>query len=192
MCDFEAMNSFEASLLTIVFLRVWTGFQPSNYRGNLEYFHYGNYVDPMKLNSQLHDSFPKANILGGYLGDSYPLCEDFPAQSFLRTVHRLHCVCIISLIKTGKALRCQCCLRVPNSGILVTNSRAQHHLRFPRVDLTFFYQLVHHYIRSSAKHRMATAHSHRRPSLRCTVHLLRSVKAMSLIIFRCRLFSRQS
>jgi len=67
----------------MAFARVWTGFTASGYRGNLEYFHYGNYIDPMAIDASKHDAFPKQNLYGGYLGDGYPLCTDLPSRAWL-------------------------------------------------------------------------------------------------------------
>ena len=81
------------------FSRAWTGFTFSPMRGNIER-HFGpsssNYVDPMNLDgatantifeeigASKRDVFPKLNLYGGFLGDSYPLCSELPPRSFLR------------------------------------------------------------------------------------------------------------
>jgi hypothetical protein len=41
-------------------------------------------LTPLNLRSALHDRLPKAKLDNGYLGDTYPLCDDIPAQAFLR------------------------------------------------------------------------------------------------------------
>jgi len=64
------------------FSRAWTGFDLQQRRGNIE--GYVNYLDPMRLQSQWRDRFPKTDLLGGYIGDGYPLCVDFPDQSYLK------------------------------------------------------------------------------------------------------------
>ncbi len=61
--------------------RAWTGFDTQPYRGNIEG---DNRVDPMRINAQWRDRFPKTDTTGGYIGDDYPLCNDFPSKSFLR------------------------------------------------------------------------------------------------------------
>ncbi len=70
------------------FARVWTGFDRQAIRSNLaSIFQFGatpNLVDPMQMKSSWHDRFPKAKLDSGYLGDTYPLCDDMPAQAFLR------------------------------------------------------------------------------------------------------------
>ena len=53
------------------FARVWTGFDYQPNRGNVEH---GNRHDPMRIESSWRDKFPKSDMLGGYLGDGYPLC----------------------------------------------------------------------------------------------------------------------
>ena len=41
-------------------------------------------IDPMKLDQATRDKFPKTNLLGGYIGDHVPLCEDLPEKHHLR------------------------------------------------------------------------------------------------------------
>jgi len=43
-----------------------------------------NYIDPMIVEGIRRDPFPKADVLGGYIGDGYPLCIDLPNKQFLR------------------------------------------------------------------------------------------------------------
>ena len=45
----------------------------------------------MKILPEWRDVFPKINLLGGYIGDGYPLCVDLPDKTFLRkgTKYRL-------------------------------------------------------------------------------------------------------
>lgn len=62
--------------------RVWTGFDIQQRRGNIE--GWNNRVDPMKIVPDWRDRFPKTDTTGGYIGDSYALCSDFPSKSFLR------------------------------------------------------------------------------------------------------------
>jgi hypothetical protein len=74
------------------FARAWTGFDRSKRRGNLEgYWFMENRVDPMLIDGKWRDPFPKADLLGGYIGDKYPLCNDLPKRQFLRkgAVYRL-------------------------------------------------------------------------------------------------------
>ena len=63
----------------ITFARVWTGFQRQDSRGNIEMSNGDgstNNIDPMKIQRDFHDVFPKADTVGGYLGDTTALCED--------------------------------------------------------------------------------------------------------------------
>lgn len=62
--------------------RVWTGFQIAEGR-NASNGPYSNQIDNLRMNPSTHDQFPKMNLYGGYIGDGYPLCHDFPAQDFL-------------------------------------------------------------------------------------------------------------
>ena len=38
----------------------------------------------MRLRPDYRDIFPKLDLHGGYIGDSYPLCSSLPARLFLR------------------------------------------------------------------------------------------------------------
>lgn len=68
--------------------RVWTGFQEPAMRGNIENYnhrvHDRNRIDPMRIDMRYKDVFPKTDVMGGYIGDRYPLCIDFPEKDFLR------------------------------------------------------------------------------------------------------------
>ena len=69
------------------FSRVWTGFDHQLMRGNIETnrdIKSRNDVDPMRINPDWRDSFPKMNLYGGHLGDKLPLCKDLPSKNFLR------------------------------------------------------------------------------------------------------------
>ncbi len=62
--------------------RAWTGFDRQPQRGNVE--GWDSPVDPMRIIPEWRDRFPKTDTTGGYIGDRYPLCSDFPPKSFLR------------------------------------------------------------------------------------------------------------
>ncbi len=62
--------------------RIWTGFTRQPSRGNIE--GWSNPTDPMRIIPEWRDRFPKSDTTGGYIGDKYPLCSDFPPKSFLR------------------------------------------------------------------------------------------------------------
>jgi len=67
------------------FARAWTGFQRHGSRSNYEgYWHHQNKIDPMFLNGEKRDPFPKMDLNGGYISDGYPLCAHIPSGSFLR------------------------------------------------------------------------------------------------------------
>mmetsp|Transcript_31842 Transcript_31842/g.73213 ORF Transcript_31842/g.73213 Transcript_31842/m.73213 type:complete len:3134 (+) Transcript_31842:2040-11441(+) len=63
------------------FSRAWTGFDLQATRGNIES---ENRLDPMRIEAAWRDIFPKTSIDGGYIGDTYPLCGDFPRDHFLK------------------------------------------------------------------------------------------------------------
>ena len=62
--------------------RAWTGFDIQSRRGNIE--SWDNRLDPMKIVPDWRDRFPKSETSGGFIGDTYPLCSDFPQKQFLR------------------------------------------------------------------------------------------------------------
>ena len=63
------------------FARAWTGFMRQPARGNIENWDdYPNRIDPMAINARWRDVFPKMDLYGGYIGDSYPLCLDLPKR----------------------------------------------------------------------------------------------------------------
>ncbi len=64
------------------FSRAWTGFTLQSRRGNIE--GRDNRLDPMRLEAEWRDRFPKTDTTSGYIGDTYPLCTDLPYDSFLR------------------------------------------------------------------------------------------------------------
>jgi uncharacterized protein (DUF1800 family)/uncharacterized protein (DUF1501 family) len=66
------------------FARVFTGFQESPFRTNIEVRNGNdNRVDPMWMDAKRHDRYPKPDLDGNYLGDGYPLCSDVPSGAFL-------------------------------------------------------------------------------------------------------------
>ena len=68
--------------------RMWTGFDLQPTRGNVANY-YGNtaknVVDPLKINAEWRDIFPKMDLSDGYIGDTVVPCVDLPARRFLRT-----------------------------------------------------------------------------------------------------------
>jgi hypothetical protein len=68
------------------FARAWTGFYQQERRSNIEL---GgdwepNRIDPLRINPDWRDVFPKKDLNDGFIGDSYPLCSDLPDKQFLR------------------------------------------------------------------------------------------------------------
>jgi len=67
------------------YARAWTGFNRQNRRANFEgYWHTVNRIDPMGIYGPKRDPFPKTNLIGGYIGDKYPLCTNTPKLHFLK------------------------------------------------------------------------------------------------------------
>lgn len=69
------------------YARSWTGFERHEKRSNVENFvpgPYSNRIDPLQINPAWRDVFPKNRLGGGFIGDGYPLCEDFPGKMFLK------------------------------------------------------------------------------------------------------------
>lgn len=67
------------------FAKAWTGFRRHGPRSNYEGYKWNpNKLDPMYLDGEKRDPFPKKDLTGGFIGDGYPLCTDLPSKSFLR------------------------------------------------------------------------------------------------------------
>ena len=63
------------------FARAWTGFEKSS----KERITQGPFIDPLVINPKYRDRFPKTKLKrSGYIGDTYPLCDDLPARAFLK------------------------------------------------------------------------------------------------------------
>ena len=75
----KAILSYTNDGAIMSFARAWTGFDWQQGRGNVEETSWsGNRHDPMKIQSDWRDKFPKTDMTGGYIGDGYPLCVDLP------------------------------------------------------------------------------------------------------------------
>ena len=61
-----------------------TGFDYQQQRGNSATEQWANMVDPLMIQGEWRDIFPKIDLLGGHIGDGYPLCNDIPDKEFLR------------------------------------------------------------------------------------------------------------
>ena len=55
------------------FARVFTGFERQPFRSNIERNPWQNHIDPMRINAQNHDVYPKMDLNGNHLGDGFPL-----------------------------------------------------------------------------------------------------------------------
>ena len=66
--------------------RILTGFVYTARRGNVDEFFRSNKsrMDPMRIEIDSHDFFPKPSIDGNWIGDRYPLCVDLPQRHFLK------------------------------------------------------------------------------------------------------------
>ena len=67
------------------YARLWTGFRRQSQRGNTEERGVGiNVIDPMAIQIEWRDQFPKMGLDGKYVGDEYALCSDLPSNVFLQ------------------------------------------------------------------------------------------------------------
>ena len=66
--------------------RVMTGFTFTARRGNVEELFRSekSRQDPLRIEVDKHDFFPKTTLEGGWIGDRYPLCVDLPKYHFLK------------------------------------------------------------------------------------------------------------
>ena len=65
--------------------RAWTGLSRAyRHRGNAESAKWGPRVDSMHVEQKFRDIYPKADILGGYIGDRYALCRELPSKHHLK------------------------------------------------------------------------------------------------------------
>ena len=72
----------------VTFSRAWTGMTQQKQRWNIENYDGSatggrNDLDPMSINPEWRDPFPKLDLHGGYIGDGFPLCADLPSRAFL-------------------------------------------------------------------------------------------------------------
>ncbi len=66
--------------------RVMTGFSFTARRGNIEELFRSpkSRQDPLRIEVDKHDFFPKSSVDGNWIGDRYPLCVDLPKYHFLK------------------------------------------------------------------------------------------------------------
>ena len=64
----------------------WTGFQEREARGGVAASSRGSEhsLDPLYINPDTRDLFPKSNLHNGFIGDQVVLCQDLPQKAFLR------------------------------------------------------------------------------------------------------------
>eukprot|EP00934_Nitzschia_sp_Nitz4_P004476 Nitzschia sp. Nitz4//scaffold371_size14297//6040//11866//NITZ4_008941-RA/size14297-augustus-gene-0.3-mRNA-1//-1//CDS//3329549584//4466//frame0 len=65
------------------YAKVYVGMEPQEKRGNIE-IDAQNQIDPMRINEENKDYFPKLGLDNQYIGDGYPLCSDVPYGYFLK------------------------------------------------------------------------------------------------------------
>ena len=69
------------------YARAWTGLTKQSYlRGNTEDLTSRDRVDPLTIDREKRDIFPKTDLKGGYIGDGFPLCSDLPPRMHLHKV----------------------------------------------------------------------------------------------------------
>ena len=69
------------------YARAWTGLTKQTYkRGNTEDLTSSDRVDPLTIDREKRDVFPKTDLKGGYIGDGFPLCADLPPRMHLHKV----------------------------------------------------------------------------------------------------------
>jgi len=66
--------------------RIFTGFTFTARRGNVEELFRSekSRLDPLRIEVDKHDFFPKSSVDGNWIGDRYPLCVDLPQYHFLK------------------------------------------------------------------------------------------------------------
>lgn len=66
--------------------RIFTGFTFTARRGNTEELFRSekSRIDPLRIEVDKHDFFPKTSVDGNWIGDRFPLCVDLPQHSFLK------------------------------------------------------------------------------------------------------------
>jgi hypothetical protein len=54
-------------------------------------------IDPMQINPNWRDVFPKMDLNDGFIGDAYPLCSDLPENQCLKKGAKYILLCSLSL-----------------------------------------------------------------------------------------------
>ena len=69
----------------IIFILSWFKIDRQGFRGNIEETEkFLNNIDPMKIQIQWRDQYPKLGLDGKYVGDQYMMCADVPSKAFLK------------------------------------------------------------------------------------------------------------
>ena len=72
----DSISTYGSDVL-LSFARVLTGFELTDARNNVEFTEDCNLIDATHIYGLKHDVDPKPDFDGNFLGDGYPLCEDF-------------------------------------------------------------------------------------------------------------------
>ena len=79
----KTIQTYDSNVI-LSLAKIWTGYQRSAHRANVESVDARNRNDPLRISTTRRDRFPKSDLSNGYIGDTYPLCADIPSQAFLR------------------------------------------------------------------------------------------------------------
>lgn len=84
--DFGRVINTYTNLDILSNARILTGFTFTARRGNVEELFRSekSRQDPLRIEVDRHDFFPKSRIDGGWIGDRYPLCVELPKYHFLK------------------------------------------------------------------------------------------------------------
>lgn len=82
LLEFFTVGSFSSNDVSVV-ARVLTGFSTSSVQSARGEYHDVNMIDPMHIVAEKHDTSPKPDFQGHFLGDGLPLCDDLEGYGFL-------------------------------------------------------------------------------------------------------------
>lgn len=84
--EFRRVTQTYTNLDILSNARVFTGFSFTARRGNVEELFRSekSRMDPLRIEVDKHDFFPKTSVDGNWIGDRYPLCVDLPEYHFLK------------------------------------------------------------------------------------------------------------
>jgi hypothetical protein len=115
------------------YARAWTGLTKQKYRrGNLE-DESGDSVDPVTIDREKRDVFPKTDLMEGYVGDGFPLCADRPPMMHLRKVSA-EVVLYFELVTNSSFLHffISICISPSHTSLLHSNNEPGGHVFSPR------------------------------------------------------------